>query len=92
MPDLLHAWDAFWAIPHIRAWLTGGWILYLVLLGLWIVLQLFSSIGSILGPEAEGGVAYMAHIGGFTAGFMLALVLRRRGERAPIDRGPWERY
>ena len=39
MPDLLHAWDAFWAIPHIRAWLTGGWILYLVWLGLWIVLQ-----------------------------------------------------
>ena len=23
MPDLLHAWDTFWAIPHIRAWLPG---------------------------------------------------------------------
>jgi cardiolipin synthase len=39
MPDLLHAWETFWAIPHIRAWLTAGWILYLVWLGLWIVLQ-----------------------------------------------------
>jgi cardiolipin synthase len=39
MGDLLHAWDTFWAIPHIRAWLTAGWILYLVWLGLWIVLQ-----------------------------------------------------
>lgn len=33
MPDLLHAWETFWAIPHIRAWLTAGWILYLVWLG-----------------------------------------------------------
>ena len=39
MAELVQAWDAFWAIPHIRAWLTGGWILYLVWLGLWIVLQ-----------------------------------------------------
>ena len=39
MADLLHAWDTFWAIPHIRAWLTAGWLLYLAWLGLWIVLQ-----------------------------------------------------
>ena len=39
MADLLLAWDTFWAIPHIRAWLTAGWILYLLWLGLWIVLQ-----------------------------------------------------
>ena len=39
MADPLHAWDTFWAIPHIRAWLTAGWILYLAWLGLWIVLQ-----------------------------------------------------
>ncbi len=34
-----HAWDAFWAIPHIRLYLTAGWLAYLVGLGLWIVLQ-----------------------------------------------------
>ncbi len=39
MAELVQAWHAFWAIPHIRAWLTAGWILYLVWLGLWIVLQ-----------------------------------------------------
>ena len=32
-------WTAFWAIPHVRAWLTGVWIGYLVWLGGWIVLQ-----------------------------------------------------
>lgn len=49
-----------------------------IVLGLWILLQLLSGVGSILGPEAQGGVAYMAHIGGFAAGFVLALFLRRR--------------
>ena len=40
MIDLLHqAWDALWAIPHIRLYLSLGWIAYLVGLGVWIVLQ-----------------------------------------------------
>jgi cardiolipin synthase len=32
-------WDALLAIPHIKLWLTAGWLGYLVLLGGWIVLQ-----------------------------------------------------
>lgn len=36
---LLQAWNAVWSFPHIRAWLTIGWITYLVSLGVWIVLQ-----------------------------------------------------
>ncbi|RZA12968.1 MAG: hypothetical protein EOP93_21085, partial [Lysobacteraceae bacterium] len=39
MAELVQGWDAFWALPHIRAWLTAGWMLYLAGLGLWIVLQ-----------------------------------------------------
>ncbi|MEO6155223.1 MAG: cardiolipin synthase [Thermomonas sp.] len=39
MDILLHAWNALWAVPHIRAWLTVGWIAYLLGLGVWIVLQ-----------------------------------------------------
>ncbi len=39
MAGLIEAWDAFWAIPHIRAWLTAGWAVYLLWLGGWIVLQ-----------------------------------------------------
>ena len=52
----------------------------LFVIGLWIVLQLFSGIGSIANTAqtAEtGGVAYMAHIGGFFAGLILALFFRR---------------
>jgi len=48
----------------------------LIVIGLWIVLQLFSGIGSITSAADTGGVAYMAHIGGFVAGFVLTFLLR----------------
>src|SRR5688572_18296703 len=48
----------------------------LIVIGLWFVLQLFSGIGSISDTADTGGVAYMAHIGGFVAGFILTYVLR----------------
>ena len=47
----------------------------LIVIGLWIVLQLFSGIGSIANTADTGGVAYMAHIGGFVAGFVLTFLL-----------------
>lgn len=47
----------------------------LVVIGLWIVLQLFSGIGSITDAAQTGGVAYMAHIGGFIAGIALTFLL-----------------
>ena len=47
----------------------------LIVIGFWIVLQLFSSIGSIAGADQTGGVAYMAHVGGFIAGAALAFLL-----------------
>jgi membrane associated rhomboid family serine protease len=48
----------------------------LMAIGLWIVLQLFSGIGSIAESADTGGVAYMAHIGGFVAGLGLTFLLR----------------
>jgi membrane associated rhomboid family serine protease len=47
----------------------------LIVIGFWIVLQLFSGIGSIAGAADTGGVAYMAHIGGFVTGFILTFLL-----------------
>lgn len=47
----------------------------LLVIGLWFVLQLFSGIGSIVAAAANsGGVAYMAHIGGFLAGILLTIL------------------
>ncbi|MDO8752305.1 MAG: rhomboid family intramembrane serine protease [Anaerolineales bacterium] len=48
----------------------------LIVIGLWIVLQLFSGIGSISETADTGGVAYMAHIGGFITGFALTFLFR----------------
>ncbi len=45
----------------------------ILVLGLWIVIQLISQVGSIA-HTSEGGVAYMAHIGGFVAGLVLVKV------------------
>ena len=53
-----------------------------MVLGLWILLQVFSQI-SVIGGEG-GGVAYMAHIGGFVAG--VALIFLLGGRRAPPPR------
>ena len=57
----------------------------LVVLGLWIVLQVFSGVGSIAATaqtEETGGVAYMAHVGGFAAGFVLTFLFRGSAGRS----------
>ncbi len=57
----------------------------LMVIGIWIVLQFFSGIGSIANTAETGGVAYMAHIGGFLAGIVLTLLLRGgRGSQATV--------
>lgn len=71
--------------PHARVRvLMGNQVVALpalMVLGLWIVLQVFSGAGSIAQTsqtQDTGGVAYMAHVGGFVAGFVLTLLLRDR--------------
>ena len=46
-----------------------------VAIGLWFVFQLISAFGVIgAGPQSGGGVAFMAHIGGFVAGLALVKI------------------
>jgi membrane associated rhomboid family serine protease len=49
-----------------------------VALGFWIILQLISGAGSLATASQTGGVAYMAHIGGFITGMILILPFRTR--------------
>jgi membrane associated rhomboid family serine protease len=61
-----------WTTVNVPAW---------VMIGLWIVLQFFSQIASITSNTAQtrsGGVAYMAHIGGFLAGMILVFIFRTK--------------
>jgi membrane associated rhomboid family serine protease len=50
-----------------------------VVLGLWIALQLVSGVGTIAATdESAGGVAYMAHVGGFVSGLLMTFLFRGR--------------
>jgi len=50
-----------------------------IVLGMWIFFQLISGVGTIAYTDETanvGGVAYMAHIGGFVAGLLMAFPFR----------------
>ena len=66
----------------------------LVVIGFWIVLQIISQYtASFSHTASSGGVAYMAHIGGFVAGLLLSFVFRSRRTRGhqPPFYDPYER-
>ncbi len=53
----------------------------LIVIGFWFLLQFVSGVGSIAAAQGdEGGVAYMAHIGGFAIGFALAFLFRNANQ------------
>jgi len=62
-------------------------------LGVWIVLQAVTGGLSLVHPEAGGGVAFFAHIGGFAfglaTGLLLLLLTRRRPRVPPPGRPAW---
>ena len=61
-----------------------------VAVGLWFVLQLISAFGVIgQGPQSGGGVAFMAHIGGFISGVVLVKVFAVGSRPAVRRRRQW---
>ena len=62
----------------------------LIVIGFWALLQIVSGIGSIA-PTAQtadtGGVAYMAHVGGFIAGLILTPLMGGTGQQARLRSG-----
>jgi len=72
--------------PHdrIRTLVFLGWFVTIsfvpaiLLVGFWFIIQLFSEIGSLAQRQAGGGVAYMAHIGGFVFGIASARLFESR--------------
>jgi membrane associated rhomboid family serine protease len=59
-----------------------------IVIGLWIVTQLFSQFAAISSHSAQtagGGVADMAHIGGFFAGMVLTFLFRSRPQERHYD-------
>jgi len=68
---------------RIRTLLFLGWFVTVtvipaaVLIGIWFLIQLFSQVGSVVQAQA-GGVAYMAHVGGFVFGAVTARLFEDR--------------
>lgn len=48
----------------------------ILVIGFWFIIQLFNGIASISETAQTGGIAYMAHVGGFVVGFLLTLFLK----------------
>jgi membrane associated rhomboid family serine protease len=48
----------------------------IAMIGLWALIQFVNGFGATSVSAQTGGVAYLAHIGGFIAGLILALLLR----------------
>jgi membrane associated rhomboid family serine protease len=61
-----------------------------LLIGFWFFLQLFNGVASIGYAVGAGeGVAWWAHVGGFSAGFLLLWFFRPHRRSARIGRAPW---
>jgi membrane associated rhomboid family serine protease len=71
---------------RIRTLLIIGWFIdvefipAIVLIGLWFFLQLFNAFGSLTETQA-GGVAYVAHVGGFVFGALTNSIFKIRHRR-----------
>jgi membrane associated rhomboid family serine protease len=69
---------------RIKTLLLLGWFVTVtvipaaVLIGIWFLIQLVSQVGSVVAAQAGGGVAYMAHVGGFIFGAVTARLFEDR--------------
>jgi membrane associated rhomboid family serine protease len=57
---------------YVMTWGGVAAVPAVLMLGLWILLQFVNGFGSVANTPETGGVAYLAHIGGFAAGMVLA--------------------
>ena len=55
-------------------------------LGIWIALQALDGTLSLTTPQAGGGVAFFAHIGGFAFGLLTVHLVKKR---RPLEPTPW---
>lgn len=80
---VLGAYLVFFPGSRVRTLIYVGFFITFVrlsafiVIGLWFALQLVSGLESLNPSQVQmGGVAYFAHVGGFVAGLVIALILR----------------
>jgi rhomboid family protein len=83
---LLHPRARVLTLVFIIFFVTFVEIPAMVMLGIWFVLQLLPAVGQVATPELAGeggGVAYLAHVGGFVFGLaLIKLFANRHRERS----------
>ncbi len=52
-----------------------------LMLGYWLILQIFSGATSLSLASSEGGVAFWAHVGGFFTGLIMGLIFAKRDKK-----------
>jgi membrane associated rhomboid family serine protease len=81
---VLYPWARVHALVFIFFFVTTILIPAWAILGFWFVLQAINTLPS-LGGAQTGGVAYLAHVGGFAAGYLY--MRARKGKRRPYRAG-----
>ena len=75
-------------LPSAKVLTLFGWfpieVPALTYLVFWFLFQLWSGGYSILEPEAGGGVAFFAHVGGFVFGALTVLLVAQRRPLRPL--------
>ena len=69
-------WPLFFQVPA------------LLYIGLWFVMQFFSGVAAIASPQAVGGIAFWAHVGGFVTGLLTFWIFLRPQSAQPAAVGP----
>jgi len=74
---------------RIRTWIFPIFLVRIpawIFLGLWFLYQLIEASFGLFSASANGGgVAFFAHVGGFTFGLLVARLLARAGQAAPRE-------
>ncbi len=61
---------------RVLMWITIIRLPAIIVIGAWFILQLMSSLAMFSGATEAGGIAYLAHVGGFVAGFLMTFIFR----------------
>ena len=83
--------------PRVRVWTLVPIFFFFTSIALpawtmilyWIVIQIISGVGGLVGGSEAGGVAFWAHIGGFVAGLVLIKLFARDGDVAAHRSARW---
>ncbi len=83
---LLHPRARVLTLVFIIFFVTVVEIPAMIMLGIWFVLQFLPAVGQLATPEVAGeggGVAYLAHVGGFIFGLALIKLFAYRRQAPP---------